>query len=84
MNQTFYFTYGLTGHPFSGGWTQIKAPDINSACALFRAIHPNKTDGVLNCASVYTHDEFQRMVMNRDGNYGFRCRENITLSITRY
>ena len=39
----FYFTYGSEGHPFVGGWTEVEAPDLGTACATFRAFHPDKT-----------------------------------------
>lgn len=42
----FYFTYGLDDtQPFKGGWTEIIAPDVNTACAVFRIFHPDRPDG---------------------------------------
>lgn len=79
--EKFYFTYGVEGHPFYGGWTEIEAPNMNAACALFRALHPDKTEGLLNCCSVYTEEMFRRTAMNGpDGNFGFRCHERITVT----
>lgn len=49
----FYFTYGTDGQPFVGGWTEVEAPDRRAACAAFRSYHPDKTEGLLNCSSVY-------------------------------
>ena len=78
----FYFTYGTAkGQPFMGGWTEIEAPDRASACALFRAFHPDKTSGLLNCADVYTEANFRRSEMSGpEGNFGARCHERITVT----
>ncbi len=78
--ETFYFTYGTDGQPFFGGWTEIEAPDMTSACALFRAVHPDSSDGFLNCSSVYDGEWFENSRMYREGNFGFRCHERITVT----
>lgn len=80
MNNRYYFTYGTDGQPFVGGWTEVEAPDTRTACALFRVYHPNKTDGLLNCASFYSEDAFFRTDMPELGNLGARCHERITLT----
>ena len=76
----FYFTYGTAGQPFVGGWTEVEAPDRHAACAAFRAYHPDKTEGLLNCSSGYNEDRFKRTEMHRSGNFGFRCHEIIRLT----
>lgn len=79
--ETFYFTYGTDGQPFVGGWTEIEAPTMEVACALFRAYHPDKEKGLLNCSSVYTTAWFEKTRMNGpDGNFGRRCHERITVT----
>ena len=78
MNK-YYFTYGSSGQPFVGGWTTVIAPTRRMACILFRYYHPDKTEGVLNCASVYDEDTFEMSEMYRDGNFGERCHEIIQL-----
>lgn len=77
----FYFTYGSEGQPFCGGWTEVEAPDRHAACAAFRAYHPDKTEGLLNCCSCYTEEDFKKtsMYQQPDGNFGYRCHEIITL-----
>ena len=77
----FYFTYGTEGHPFFGGWTEVEAPDRHMACTVFRAYHPDKTEGLLNCCSCYTEEDFKKtsMYQRPDGNFGYRCHETITL-----
>lgn len=76
----FYFTYGTEGQPFHDGWTEVEAPDGDAARAAFRAFHPDKTDGLLNCCSVYDEEYFKSTGMyGPDGNFGCRCHEIITL-----
>ena len=76
----FYFTYGTEGHPFVGGWTEIEAPDSRAACYAFRAIHPDKTVGLLNCCSVYPEAEFLKTCMaGPEGNFHSFCHEKISL-----
>ena len=75
----FYFTYGTDGQPFFGGWTEVEAPDAHAACAAFRAYHPDKTEGLVNCSSIYDEEKFKLTGMYRESNFGFRCHEIITL-----
>ena len=77
----FYFTYGSEGQPFCGGWTEVEAPDRHAACAVFRVYHPDKTEGLLNCCTVYTEENFKKtsMYQRPDGNFGYRCHETIIL-----
>ena len=80
--ELFYFTYGTEGQPFSGGWTEIEAPDEDTARAVFRLIHPK--NGFLNCSSVYPEERFKRTKMaGPGGNFGRFCQEKITLQVTQ-
>ena len=76
----FYFTYGTEGQPFVGGWTEVDAPDDHAACDVFRAYHPDKTDGLLNCSGVHDEAHFEQTGMYRRGNFGHRCREVIRVT----
>lgn len=77
----FYFTYGTDGQPFVGGWTEIEAPNEESARAVFRAFHPDRHQGLLNCCDVYTEERFKKTGMaGPEGNFGRRCRERITVT----
>lgn len=80
----FYFTYGSDGHPFKGGWTEIEAPDVNTACAVFRAFYPDGYDGMGMCCSILSEDEFARTKFPERGNLGHRCHETITLTRTMH
>lgn len=75
----FYFTYGIDGQAFVGGWTEIEAPTVKIATIVFRVYHPDRTPGLLNCTNVYTEDSFKKTDMFRSGNFGFRCHETIIL-----
>lgn len=79
----FFFTYGSEGHDYEGGWTEITAPCMDDAVALFRGLHPS--DDCLRCAGVYTAKEFYntRMYKSEAGNFGHRCWESISLRRTR-
>lgn len=75
----FYFTYGTDGQPFFGGWTVVIAPNYGAACLAFRAFHPDRTPGILNCSDVYDEETFGLSEMYRRDNLGYRCHEIITL-----
>ena len=81
---TFYFTYGSDKRfPFWYGWTEIEAPDLTTACAVFQHYHPARDLGsrLLNCADVYTEAQFKATEMYEKGNcYGTRCHERIVLT----
>lgn len=78
----YYFTYGTDGQPFRGGWTEVEADDSHIACMAFRSYHPDKTEGILNCASVYDEEYFKMTGMYRTDNFGYRCHETITVTRT--
>lgn len=76
----YFFTYGTEGQPFYGGWTEVEAENGHAACAAFRAYHPDKVPGLLNCCSVYPEDEFMKTEMaGPEGNFHRFCHEVITL-----
>lgn len=78
----YYFTYGTEGQPFVGGWTEVEADDSHIACMTFRAYHPDKLEGLLNCSSVYDEECFKMSEMYRSGNFDRRCHETITATRT--
>lgn len=79
----YFFTYGTEGQPYNGGWTVVEAPDQRAAALAFRAFHPDRTDGLLNCSSIYDEEHFTKTRMAVEGNFGAFCREIITLSIRK-
>ena len=76
--QSFYYVYGSwERYPFKGGWSVVRAENRAKADSLFRRRHPDRTPGTLNCAFVYTWDEFMQTGMSIKGNFGVGCREII-------
>ncbi|MBQ8624297.1 MAG: hypothetical protein IJ424_08035 [Oscillospiraceae bacterium] len=75
----FYFTYGTHGQPYSGGWTVVLAGNLKQAVAVFRIIHPDKDEGLINCADFYSEEKFKETEMYKQGNFGAFCHERISL-----
>lgn len=76
----FYFTYGTSRqYDYQGGWTEVEASDMGTACAAFRAYHPDKSKGIMNCGLVYTEELFKATKMYTEGNLGAYCHERIAL-----
>ena len=74
------FTYGNADiYPYKGGWTEIIAPTTRLCIDIFRAYHPDRTPGILNCADYYSFSDFRDTEMYRDGNFGKRRHEKITV-----
>jgi len=78
MEQTYYFTYGVEGHDYYGGWTEVVAESKDAAIKAFSVYHPLK-DGFVPCGWIYTEEEFKKTTMYENGNFGFRCYEKIEL-----
>ena len=74
----YYFTFG-TGeeYPFYGGWVKVMANDRGDACEKYRARFPDRDEGFVNCAFIYSEPEFTQTRMAASGNYGFFCHEII-------
>ena len=54
---------------------------MKSACAVFRAFHPDVTAGCLNCCTVYNEEHFKDTRMyERGNNLGHGCYERITIT----
>lgn len=75
----YFFTYGTEGQPFFGGWSEVVAPSYGAAVDAFRAYHPDKNKGIVNCSSIYDEERFKQTEMYQESNFGFRCHEIITL-----
>ena len=77
-----YFTYGTYGQPFRGGWTEVIAPDMKTAFALYTAVHPAKAStGLYPYCDYYSEESFKKTEMYKNGNYGNYCHERITLEV---
>ncbi len=78
--ENFYFTYGTSSDfPFFCGWTTIKAESREMAAEAFRKVHPNPKDpSTLNCAFMYSEEEFRNSSMGRkNSNMGHGEWENL-------
>lgn len=84
--QKFYFTYGSNeAFPFQGGWTEVEASDMNTACKVFQAFHPNRPGSIcLNCADIYSEEEFAATKMLENGNFHKFCWERITVTYDNF
>lgn len=83
--QTFYYTFGTSeSFPFQRGWVEIQATSQSEANKLFRQHFPDKTPGVLNCAFIYTEEEFQKVKdsMSQYPDWSI-CHKRITEDIQR-
>lgn len=77
----FYFTYGTSeSYPFKGGWTEVEAPDMRTAIAVFRLAHPDKAENTINCAFYYTEEEFYADDSFVNGNRGHGVWERLKLT----
>lgn len=80
MIKNYYFTYGTwENYPYQGGWTKIEAPNRSVAVAIFRAYHPDKTEGVVNCCDIYEEEQFHKTKMWSQGNLGHHEHEIINM-----
>ena len=80
----YYFTYGTDEqYPYILGWTRVAAPSREAAVAAFRAYHPNRNgSGCVNCASIYTEEQFNATSLPFEGNGGVFEQEYIRLCKT--
>lgn len=76
----FYFTYGSDERfLFQYGWTEVEAPDYETARSLFQYYHPDRNPEA-QYADVYTEDEFFYYTMTyMQGYRRHHCHERITL-----
>lgn len=75
------YTYGFDScYPFSCGWTEVWAISESEANAKFREIHPDVHEGMLNCAFVYSDEEFPKTMLKK-GNLGAKTREVLIAAV---
>ena len=70
----FFYTFGSRGQAHIGGWIEIMANSREEADRIFIKKYPLK-DGLLNCAFIYTEEDFKRTIMYKHGNFGRGCHE---------
>ncbi len=71
MIKNYYFTYGSwVGFPYQNGWTKIEATSRRAAIAIFRDLHPDRIEGIVNCSMIYDEESFRKTEMWTKGNRG--------------
>ena len=62
MFNKYYFSFGSDPlYPYQNGYIVIEAKNIEAACDIFKAYHPNREgSNLINCAFIYTEDEFMK------------------------
>ena len=79
----YYFTFGIEGQPFEGGWVIVEAQNIEQAIAVFRAVFPDESEGIVNCADYYSEERFKQTEMyKKNSNCGSGCHGTISLNIS--
>lgn len=73
-----FFTYGTAKQfPFINGYTEIVASTTEECIKIFRALHPDKTPGIVNCAFIYKEKEFNEIPDKFKG----KCHERYELLV---
>lgn len=59
--QNFYFTFGSDqGFPYQRGYLIVQALNMPDAIRKFRNRYPDRTENCLNCAFVYTQEQWDK------------------------
>lgn len=82
MNK-YYFTFGIEGQPYKGGWVIVEAQNLEQSIAVFRAVFPDIRKGLVNCAGIYSEEKFlQTSMYKKNDNFGSGCHGTISLNIS--
>ena len=84
--KTYYFTFGNSPiFPYQRGWVEVRAGSKKQACDIFRAYFPDRITGRINCASIYTEEEWQKTKMSKGDYYvaGEFCQAKIGMQERR-
>lgn len=78
QNEIFFFTFGSKEvYPYEGGWVEVYAKDKKETSEKFSCKYPDRKNGLLNCACVYSKEEFFKNGMGTGGNRGYYCHDII-------
>jgi len=68
----YYFTFGIQGQLFEGGWVKVNADNLSDAQTKFTEHYGDKAirNHYFNYAMAYSEKEFQFTRMSREGNFG--------------
>ena len=75
----YYFTFGCDPiFPFEGGWAKVKANTKEEAIEKFDSHYPRINKNIINCAFIYTEEQFKRTRMyEKQDNGGRSCHKII-------
>lgn len=77
MRVYYTFSQDSVFQPFKDGWVEVVADSMEQAGEIFRRHYPDRNPGILNCAGIYTEDEFRRTEMYYEGNFGAFCHRRL-------
>lgn len=76
----YYYTFGTSPmFPYYGGWVKVYAETQAEADQKFRAKFPDRPghEGILNCAFVYTQEEWAKKKLETWPKEWVKCWETI-------
>ena len=82
----YIFTWGASPFfAYQDGWTEVIAPDRNTAVKAFEVFHPKRPGSrYTNCAMIYSEREWEGTEMAINGeNFGHGCHERIIVEVNR-
>lgn len=63
--KNYYFTFGTSSQfPYHGGYLIVKAHNYDEVVEKYRAKYPDKNEGIINCAFIYTEEEWLEYAAN--------------------
>lgn len=67
----YYFTFGSSeSFPFQRGYLIVRAASLNEAIEKFRNKYPDRHEGVVNCSSWYTEEQWNQNTYKEDKCFG--------------
>lgn len=73
----YFYTFGTSlQFPYQRGWVEIHAESSEEANKKFRSRFPDVNPGTLNCAFVYTEEQWNKMEPEKNW-HGWKCHEII-------
>jgi hypothetical protein len=62
-SQSFYFTFGSSlEFPYQHGYVEVKGTTRSEAVAKFRSKYPDRSENTVNCAFIYTEEEWKELL----------------------
>lgn len=86
-SEPYYFTFGSDGtQPYRRGWMEVHAKSYEDARALFRSKYPDKRPGIINCAGMYTKEQFHAQILPKylEHTDWYICHEILTKAGSTY